>query len=305
MTKLLTVFTGGTIGITRANGAISPDGKNFALLLELYQKKYGAADFDSVAPYTVLSENLSADNLKLLRRCVSENLNKGYDGVIVTHGTDTLQYTAAYLDLTLGMQTPVPVVLVSANYPLADSRSNGLLNFAAAVDFIKTSGERGVFVSYHNTAGEFAAIHRGADVLPHLPLDDSVYSLFNAPFGAVQNGVFVKNSAYTEREREDLSACELSGRVLYLRAHPGMVFPEISADTKAVLLEGFHSGTLPTDNDECVRFCRAANAQGIPLYLTGGQAGFEYASKQAFAELGIKVLPPMSPVAAYMRLWLK
>lgn len=304
MTKLLAVFTGGTIGSTRANGAISPDGKNSALLLDLYKEKYGAADFDPVTPYTVLSENLSAEHLKALRRCVSENLDKGYDGVIVTHGTDTLQYTAAYLDLTLGLKTPVPVVLVSANYPLTDSRSNGLSNFAAAVDFIKTSGERGVFVSYHNTADDCAAIHRGADVMPHLPLDDSVYSLFDRPFGIVQNGVFVKNPDYTEREREDFSACELNGKVLYLRAHPGMAFPEITADTKAVLLEGYHSGTLPTASAEFTAFCRSAKAKNIPLYLTGSQSGFEYESKQTFAQLGIKVLPPMPPIEAYMRLWL-
>lgn len=305
MTKLLTVFTGGTIGSTRANGAISPDGKNSALLLELYQEKYGAADFDSAAPYTVLSENLSADNLKALRRCVEENLRKDYSGIIVTHGTDTLQYTAAYLDLVLGLQAPVPVVLVSANYPLTDSRSNGLSNFAAAVDFIKTSGERGVFVSYHNTTEEYATIHRGADVLPHLPLDDCVFSLFNEPFGTVKNGVFVKNPAYAERDRADFSACELNGRVLYLRAHVGMLLPEIPGNTKAILLEGFHSGTLPTASGEFSAFCRAAKAKSIPLYLTGSQAGFEYESKQAFEDLGIQVLPPMSPVAAYMMLWLK
>ena len=140
--------------------------------------------------------------------------------------------------------------------------------------------------------------------LPHLPLDDSVYSLFNEPFGIVQNGVFVKNPAYTERERVDCSACELNGRVLYLRAHPGMVFPEIPSGTKAVLLEGYHSGTLPTASEEFAAFCRAAQEKNIPLYLTGSMAGFEYESKQAFEALGIGALPPMSPVEAYVRAWL-
>ena len=304
MSKILVVFTGGTIGSSRENGAISPDGKNASLLLDLHEKTYGAAEFESAAPYTVLSENLSAEHLKALRRCVADNLNKDYSGIIVTHGTDTLQYTAAYLDLTLGLRTPVPVVLVSANYPLADSRSNGLSNFAAAVGFIKTSGERGVFVSYHNTADDRATFHRGADVLPHLPLDDSVYSLFSEPFGIVQNGVFIKNPAYSERERADRSACELNGRVLYLRAHPGMVFPEITLGIKAVLLEGYHSGTLPTASEEFAAFCRAAQEKNVPLYLTGSMAGFEYESKQAFEALGIRVLPPMSPVEAYVRVWL-
>lgn len=298
--RILTVFTGGTIGSSLSKGAISPNAENAFLLLKLYKEKYGAAEFDTVAPYTVLSENLSAEYLEKLRSCVEDNLNSGYDGIVVTHGTDTLQYSAAYLDLTLGL-IETPVVLVSSNYPLPDSRANGLENFAAAVDFIRSKQGRGVFVSYLNRGDAGAAIHRGAEVLPHQPFDDRIFSLFDNIYGTVISGEFVKNPDYRERERARLSG-KLNGRVIFLRPYVGMTYPEIPGDTKAVLLEGWHSGTLPTAHSELVEFCKKAKERGVPVYLTGSMPGFEYESKRLFDSLGIKVLPPMSPIAAYVML---
>ncbi len=298
--RILTVFTGGTIGSSLSEGAISPKTENAFLLLNLYKEKYGAAEFDTVAPYTILSENLRAEYLEKLRSCVEENLGRGYDGIIVTHGTDTLQYSAAYLDLVLGI-TDVPVVLVSSNYPLSDSRANGLDNFAAAVSFIRSKEGRGVFVSYLNRGEEGTAIHRGAEVLPHQPFDDRIFSLFDNIYGTVKEGEFVKNPDYREREREDLSG-KLSGRVVFLRPYVGMTYPELPDDTNAVLLEGWHSGTLPTAHNELREFCEKAKECGVPVYLTGSIQGFEYESKLLFDSMGIKVLPPMSPIAAYVML---
>ncbi len=165
--KLLTVFTGGTISCSVSDGVLAPDSQNGSYLLGLARQAGVRDDFETVQPFSVLSENMTPDCLRQLRRCITERLGEGYDGVLVTHGTDTLAYTAAYLDFVLGAQD-TPVVLVSANYPLRDSRSNGLQNFVAAVEFLRT-GKRGVFVAYHNTGDSRTTIHRGREVLPQAP----------------------------------------------------------------------------------------------------------------------------------------
>ena len=297
--KLLTVFTGGTISCSETDGVLSPDGQNGFYLLELARQTGVQDAFETVQPFTVLSENMTLAHLRQLRRCITERLGEDYDGVLVTHGTDTLAYTAAYLDLVLGAQD-TPVVLVSANYPLRDSRSNGLQNFVAAVDFLRT-GERGVFVAYQNTGDSRTTIHRGREVLPQTPYEDSVFSLFMQPFGWIEHGAWRKNPDHPNTPQDDLSACELNGRVLFLRPYVGMVYPALP-DVKAVLLEGWHSGTLPTDTPELQAFCRAASEKGIAVYLTGSREGFAYESKQQFDALGIRTMQPMSPVAAYV--WL-
>ena len=299
--KLLTVFTGGTISCSEADGVLSPDSQNGSYLLGLARQAGVRDDFETVQPFSVLSENMTAAHLRALRACIAERLVEGYDGVIVTHGTDTLAYTAAYLDFVFGAQE-TPVVLVSANYPLRDSRSNGLQNFVAAADFLRT-GEKGVFVAYHNTGDRQTTIHRGREVLPQTPYEDSVFSLFMQPYGWMESGVWTRNPDHPQTVQDDLSACELNGRVLFLRPYVGMVYPALP-DVKAVLLEGWHSGTLPTATPELRAFCRAAKEKGVGVYLTGSRDGFAYESKQLFEALGIRTMQPMSPSAAYVYLML-
>ena len=299
--KLLTVFTGGTISCSEADGVLAPDSQNGSYLLGLARQAGVRDDFETVQPFSVLSENMTAAHLRALRVCIAERLGEGYDGVIVTHGTDTLAYTAAYLDFVFGAQE-TPVVLVSANYPLRDSRSNGLQNFVAAVDFLRT-GEKGVFVAYHNTGDRQTTIHRGREVLPQTPYEDSVFSLFMQPYGWMENGVWTMNPDHPQTVQDDLSACELNGRVLFLRPYVGMVYPALP-DVKAVLLEGWHSGTLPTATEELRAFCRAAKEKGVGVYLTGSRDGFAYESKRLFDALDIRTMQPMPPSAAYVYLML-
>lgn len=301
--KILAVFTGGTIGCTRGEGVLSPDSQNTRLLLEMYHNSGGNAVFDTVEPYRILSENLSVAHLEKLRSCLAERMN-GFDGVIVTHGTDSLQYTAAYLGY-LFRDSDVPIALVSANYPLADSRSNGLANFTAAVDFIGSGVGKGAFVAYQNTGEPFARIHRATRILPHLPYSDSVFSMADMPYGRVENGDFYRNPDYcAAADKTDFKNCKLNGQVLFLRPYVGICYPELNDNTKAVLFEGWHSGTLPTDSENLKAFCKKAQEKKIPVFLTGSVDGFEYESKQQYAAMGIIPLPVASPIAMYMKLWL-
>lgn len=302
--KILTVFTGGTIACSENNGVLSPEKSNGYLLLNMYKSTDTAAEFTPVQPYSILSEKLCADTLNSLYKCLSESNFSEYDGVIVCHGTDTLQYTGAFLSCRLGL-CQTPVVLVSANYPLAHRKSNGFENFCAAVSFIKSGQGRGVFIAYKNDGDEFACIHRAIRALPHLPFSDDLFSLYNKPYGFVKNNVFARNPEYRESEGEfEVLSNPINSNVLFIRPYPGMSYPKLTDDCKAVLLDSYHSGTIRTDGDEIRAFCNEAENKNIPVYLTGSQEGFNYESKQKFAELKINVLPPMSPIAAYMRIWL-
>ncbi len=305
--KILTIFTGGTIGCSSLDGVLSPDKANSYLLLDTYLKSHTGVDFIPVQPYTILSENLNGSNLSDLYKCISSHNLNDFDGVIVTHGTDTLQYTASYLSYCFGM-IKTPIVMVSANYPLTDDRSNGYINFCSAVDFIKSGNHNGVFISYKNTSESFTNIHRSSRALPHLPYTDEVYSIFNSVYGKVANGVFAKNESYNEKSNDNTFKCNPklceSSDVLYIRMYAGVSFPEITKATKAILLEGYHSGTLNTSSHTLYEFCKRACDLKIPVFLTGACEGFNYESKELFSKLNINVLPSASPIAMYMKLWL-
>lgn len=305
--KILVVFTGGTIGCSSNEGVLSPEKANSYLLLETYLKSHTDIDFVPVQPYNILSENLNGNNLTMLYECIKSFDLESFDGVIVTHGTDTLQYTSAYLSYCFGLRN-TPIVMVSANYPLSDSLSNGYINFSSAVDFIKSGEHKGVFVAYKNSGDSYVNIHRASRVLAHLPYSDDVFSIFGCTYGKVTDGKFIKNESYTEEADSKDFVCntrlsEISD-VLYIRPYAGMVYPEITSDTKAVLLEGYHSGTLNTSSKHLHDFCQKAYEMNIPVFLTGACKGFYYESKKLFGDLKINILPSASPIAMYMKLWL-
>ncbi len=305
--KILVIFTGGTIGSSVNNdGYFAPDKEKAYKLLELYKTYHRDKGlcFDTMEPYTTLSENLGIEHLKQLIGCVKGQLDKDYDGIIVTHGSDTLQYTAAALGYAFGNDT-IPVMLVASNYILDDERANGLDNFAAAVAFICQQAGRGVFVSYKN-AGEYAHYHRGTRLQAHPSHTDDLASVDNIYYGSLENDKVIKNPDY--REDADklpllmLKGDELQSHVLWLQAHPMMRLPEIDEDVKAILISSYHSGTINTASKLWNAYFTAARERKIPVFLVGASGGRSYESTRWYDDIGIWVLPKMAPIAAYMKL---
>lgn len=305
--KIGVIFTGGTIGSSYGEGGIAPSAGAPRALLEKYREKTGdGVEFDTLEPYTILSENLTFSHLFALANCVREALLK-WDAVIVTHGTDTLQYTGAALSYLLGL-TSKPVVLVSSNYPLDDARSNGLSNFIGAVEFLRaTPDARGVYVSYQND-GENVKIHRASRLLSHHALDDAVFSIGNA-VAELKDGKIHTVAGYMEKEDEQQpfsgeGLVVAAERVLWLHAHPAMHYPSLDG-ISAVLLKTYHGGTLATGGVPLKRFAERAKKASVPVFLTGvPEGGTSYETGKDFAKLGFFELPPISPVAAYIKLCL-
>ena len=93
--NILVIFTGGTIGsrLNEDEGVICAGHEAPYNLIENYVDN-GTVSFCTMEPYKILSENLAAGNIEMLVNLIQVHY-KNYDGIIVTHGTDTLQYTAA------------------------------------------------------------------------------------------------------------------------------------------------------------------------------------------------------------------
>lgn len=301
--EILVVFTGGTISCTNENGVLSTDEGNSYLLLDMYRRIDSSVNFKILSPYTILSENLCGDNLMTLYNALKNYDISRLDGIIVTHGTDTLQYTSAFLGYAFS-DCKLPMVVVSANYPLADSRSNGFDNFCAAVDFIRSEQGSGFFVAYKNDSSA-VQIHRATRLLAHSAYSDSLHSIFDIPFGYIKSGKFVANQYYTESKNKfvfDSVSISSKNDILIIKSGVDINYPQLNNSINALLMEGFHSGTLATNLKPMQNFCAQAKQRGIPIFLTGVCSGFEYESKLLFNELSISVLPTAAPISMEMKL---
>ena len=301
--RILVIFTGGTIGSCVKSGSISTDESTKSVLINRYQSICGGVDFDTVAPYCVLSENLSATELNLLQNEVISALGKGYDGIIVTHGTDTLQYSAAAVEYAVcGCETPI--VFVSADYPLEDKKSNGHPNFEAAVEFIKSKPEGGVFVSYKNSADSFTGIHLASRILQHSECSADIFSIGGMPYARYDGTVTLCGTKQSGAVNAlgYVPYAEISG-VLVIESHPGDGFSYSLEGIKAVILKPYHSATLCTASEALKDFCQKANDSGIPVFAVNVKRGISYKSSELFKDLGIIPLPFSTFIAAYMKIW--
>lgn len=307
--KILIVFTGGTIGSTVRGDYISADTKTPYKLISEYEKIYGRDfEYDVLQPYTELSENNTGETISALAGCLRENIGGNYDGVIVTHGTDTLQYTSAALSYTFG-KCGTPICLVSANYIIGDERSNGLANFRGAVNFIRQK-IGGVWVVYKNSDEENVTVHGGARLLENQTFSDCFYSAGNSFYGYFDGGgSFIKNENYREFPDEispiiPKKLNENSDFVLRLSPYVGMIFPTVTSKIKYVIMGTFHSGTFNTKSEYVREFFSELRQKNITVFLTGTAAGTAYESTKAFRELNVIPVPNIAPIALYMKIWL-
>lgn len=306
------IFTGGTIGSAEKDNIISTDSKAAYTLLEKYRKEYDAADvsFETSEPLRMLSENLSASEINLIIKSVREAITEDTDGIIVTHGTDTIQYTAAALSLILD-SINIPVMLVSSAYPLDDERQNGTDNFAAAVEFIKEKAGCGVFVPYRNKEDGYVMIHDAQKLMSHHETTDSLFSLDDEYYACymkdhneiILNAGFHKAEMSEHEKPADIGYSDDPG-ILVVAPYPGCSyeFGELTG-YKYVLFRPYHSATLDTANEKFVSFCRKATEAGLKLYLSGCSRSTMYESTLTYRSLGIEILPYAPFPADYMRLW--
>lgn len=311
--KIYTIFTGGTIGSRIGEKRqITPVGSSSYKLLELYRDKYHSdIEFITEEPYYILSENLAAEHIRKLIQCVSLAIKtKDIDGIIITHGTDTLQYSAALLGYLFG-NVHIPILLVSGDYTLDDERSNGLDNFRYALEFIQGKYGKGVFVSYRNK-GDAPVIHRGTRLQQHLPLSADVVSVGDSWYGRFEKDKYIQNPQYAVRhgidamfERvEDVKLDDFSDGIMRIVPYTGMSYPNLSDNIQVVLHESFHSGTIAI-SEELKKFADEAYRLNIPIFLSGlSEREAEYETVSCYREIGIQPLCESAPIAQYCKLWL-
>ena len=314
--KILLVFTGGTIGSTENGGFVSPDKEKPYKLVSMYREramknKDNDVAFDILTPYQILSENINCNNFRLLADCLGNARKDMYDGIIITHGTDTIQYTAAFTAYIMECYN-IPVVFVSANYVLEDTRSNGIINFYYAVEFIRQKKTGGVFFSYCNSGG-VPQIHYAARLLGHQAYSDSLYSIGGLYYGYFNNGQFIcKDTAKPDNRNMAAAGTGITGvpagsdmsGIMVVHPYPGMYYTMPGDGIKAVLHYTYHSGTICSNACGLGQFANYTKENNIPVFITGAGDGADYESIKCYNRLGFYVLPKASPEAMYIKLWL-
>lgn len=270
--RIAILSTGGTIAskIDYRTGAVTSQFTADDILAAIPELRE-IADFKGRVISSILSENMDSESWQNLARAVVEEIEAGADGVIVTHGTDTMMYTAAALSFMI--ETPVPIVLVgsqrSADRPSSDNAMNAI---CAALVAISDIAEVSV-VMHGTTSDNFCEIHRGTKVRKmHTSRRDAFKSVNSFPIGIVgystrEIDTFIDYTRRGEKSLKFRPGMEPKCALVKFTpgADPAILDYYIEKGYKGLVLEGTGLGHIST---KWIPLIQKATDAKIPVIVT-------------------------------------
>ena len=258
------ISTGGTIASTvdYRTGAVTAQ---FTAedVLRAVPELAGRANYRGRVVANILSENMEPDMWQQLAAAVHEEIAAGADGVVVMHGTDTMQYSAAALSFML--DTPVPIVFTGSQRSADRPSSDNVMNAVCAVEAAKADAAEVLLCMHADSNDAACALHRGTRVRKnHTSRRDAFETVGNKPLATIEYATAKDDGAdgevaadafdfareYTTRGETDLAlADELVGAVELIKFTPGMdpAAWEYLGDKDGVIIEGTGLGHVHTD----------------------------------------------------------
>ena len=145
MKKILIIGTGGTIASKPSADGLTPD-LDSKQLIDSIPSISDICDVDCIQAFSLDSTNVRPDHWLVLAEIITENYDR-YDGFVITHGTDTMAYTAAGLSYLI-QNSKKPVVLTGAQKPIGEEITDAKRNMIDALIYAVDEGSHGVVVVF-------------------------------------------------------------------------------------------------------------------------------------------------------------
>lgn len=259
--NILLIHTGGTISMKmNETGAVLPNEKNPLLGVSEQLDKY--ANIVEMEAFNYPSPHITPKEMLYLRNVLVEYVeDKPVDGVVITHGTDTLEETAYFLDLTT--KYDFPIVLTGAMRSSNELGADGVYNLVEAVRVACSdeARDKGVLVVMNDE------IHQAFNITK---TSTSSVNTFQSPqYGPI--GLVTKKTVHIHQapiKRRYVEVNSIEKRVALLKVYAGMERDLIEAilalGYEGVVLEGLGQGNVPPDVAVGIRKLLQAN---IPVIL--------------------------------------
>ncbi|MFQ6095621.1 MAG: Glu-tRNA(Gln) amidotransferase subunit GatD [Candidatus Bathyarchaeia archaeon] len=311
--RVTILSTGGTIAsrVDYRTGAVRPAisaNDLYSIIPELSD----VALIDAEILFSMFSEDLTPSHWVKISEAVAKHIEDGVDGVVITHGTDTMAYTGAALSFAL-QDLPVPVVLVGAqrseDRPSSDAASNliGAVLTAAKAPFAEV-----VIAMHENISDGSVILHRGTKARKcHTSRRDAFKSINVSPLARITDSqITLLNEEYRKRnpERKLVLKANFDDKVALIKFYPGMN-PKIidwcvSEDYRGIILEGTGLGHV---SRRCFTSIREAIKRGIIIAMTSqciwGRVNMNvYYNGRDLLSMGVIPLEDMLPETALVKL---
>ena len=280
--KILLLTTGGTIASLPGGDGLEPH-RSQVMERELNQlRTYYDITVDDVM--CLDSSNIRPEEWQLIACRIFEE-RRGYDGIVVSHGTDTMAYTASAVTFMLP-NIDLPVVFTGSQLPLADMLSDGPDNLRTAFA-MAASGCPGVFLAFDRK------VMLGCRAVKVRASGFSAFESVNARYAAqVSNrGLVVDLRGLPESLGEPAFRPEISQSVFLLKLTPGLnpaIFEMLAAmGYRGIVIEAFGLGGVNVLH-RGLRGIRRAVEDGVSVVVTT-QCLYDSANLEVY-QVGSKLL---------------
>ena len=240
MKKVLLIGTGGTIASEMGASGLVPELTTEDLLAQIPAIRE-ICEVDCIQLLSLDSTNMAPKHWLMMARCIREHY-EAYDGFVLTHGTDTMAYTAAALSY-LVQGSPKPIILTGAQKPIGfdstDSKINLLDAFRCAAEDLP-----GVSIVFNNK------VIPGTRAKKTRSKSFQAFSSINYPYlGVLRDGVLLRYIRPECAERPVFYDA-LDTKVALLKLIPGAereMADFLLARNDALIIESFGVGGLPEE----------------------------------------------------------
>jgi len=305
--------TGGTIAsrLDYRTGAVIPafsPGELYGAVPELAT----ICNLETEKLFAVFSENMGPEQYKKLAISIGEEIEKGIDGIVIGHGTDTMHYTSAALSFML-QNLPVPVVMVGSQRSSDRPSSDAALNLMHATYTAGYSDIAEVLVCmFGPTSDEFGLLHQGTRVRKmHSSYRSTFRTLGDTPIAMVtRNSITPIKTNYNKRRKDKNVKVtptfeeKVSMIYYYPNMMPDIVDSLVDNGYKGIVIVGTGLGHV---NKPIYPALRRACEKGIHVFMTvqtlwGYVHMFVYDTGRDLMSLGIIPGENMLPETAYIKL---
>jgi len=305
--------TGGTIAsrLDYRTGAVIPafsPGELYGAVPELAE----ICNLETEKVFAVFSENMGPKQYISLAKAIGREIEKGVDGIVIGHGTDTLHHTGAALTFMI-QNPPVPIVLVGSQRSSDRPSSDAALNLIHAMYTAGHSDIAEVMVCmFGPTSDDYGLLHKGTRVRKmHSSYRSTFRTIGDTPLATVKWGKIKAIKKEYNHRRKDKNVEILpyfSDKVAMLYYYPAMK-PDIldamvDAGYKGIIIVGTGLGHV---NKELYPAIERAHEKGVHMFMTlqtlwGYVHMFVYDTGRDMMAKGIIPAGNMLPEVAFIKL---
>lgn len=206
-----------------------------------------------VSPFTIASEDMNYIHWQKLAKAVARELNGGAEGVIVTHGTDTMHFTSAALSFML-KDLCKPIAIVGAQRSPDRASFDGAMNLMCGARFCSSNIAEVAIVMHGTSNDDYCNVMRGTRVRKmHSSRRDAFKAIGENPLAKVypDGRIDITNENYNKRSEKIVRAeTFFEPKTTILKAYPGsdptLIDYLVQKKYKGIVIEATGLGNLPT-----------------------------------------------------------